>query len=110
MYFQVQEKLRSFLFCGSFLFAWIRNQSGSGSEQYREPSKTYLQQNSFLTFFPDPLISSKPTKSVIRYGSVADLSDLYRMFLGLLDPDPDPVVRGPDPSFIKQKTLIPTFL
>jgi hypothetical protein len=28
-----------------------------------------------------------------------------RMFLGLLDPDPDPLVRGmdPDPSFIKQK-------
>jgi hypothetical protein len=36
-----------------------------------------------------------------------------RMFLGLLDPDPDPVVRGtdPNPSIIKQnylKTLIPT--
>jgi hypothetical protein len=30
-----------------------------------------------------------------------------RMFLGLLDPDPDPLVRGmdpdPDPSIIKQK-------
>jgi hypothetical protein len=28
-----------------------------------------------------------------------------RMFLGLLDPDPDPLVRGmdPDPSNIKQK-------
>ncbi len=28
-----------------------------------------------------------------------------RMFLGLLDPDPDPVVRGTDldPSIIKQK-------
>jgi hypothetical protein len=28
-----------------------------------------------------------------------------RMFFGLLDPDPDPLVRGmdPDPSFIKQK-------
>jgi hypothetical protein len=27
------------------------------------------------------------------------------MFLGLLDPDPDPLVRGmdPDPSYIKQK-------
>jgi hypothetical protein len=39
------------------------------------------------------------------------------MFLGLLDPDPDPLVRGmdpdPDPSIIKQKkkkTLIPTVL
>jgi hypothetical protein len=36
--------------------------------------------------------------------------------LGLLDPDPDPLVRGtdPDPSIIKQenkiKTLIPTVL
>jgi hypothetical protein len=30
-----------------------------------------------------------------------------RMFLGLLDPDPDPLVRGmepnPDPSIVKQK-------
>jgi hypothetical protein len=45
-----------------------------------------------------------------------------RMFLGLLDPGPDPLVRGtdpdpatdPDPSFIKKKlvrkTLIPTVL
>ncbi len=40
------------------------------------------------------------------------------MFLGLLDPDPDPSVRGmdpdPDPSITKQKkvrkTLIPTAL
>jgi hypothetical protein len=39
-----------------------------------------------------------------------------RMFLGILDPDPDPLVRGtdpdPDPSIIKQKivskTLFPT--
>jgi hypothetical protein len=36
---------------------------------------------------------------------------VLRMFLGLLDPDPDPLVRGmdtdpapdPDPSIIKQK-------
>ncbi len=36
--------------------------------------------------------------------SVAD-PDLVCMFLGLLDPDPDPVVRGTDqdPSIIKQK-------
>jgi hypothetical protein len=37
------------------------------------------------------------------------------VFLGLLDPDPDPLVRGmdPDPSISKQKirkTLIPTVL
>jgi hypothetical protein len=44
------------------------------------------------------------------------------MFLGLLDPDPDPLVRGmdrdpapaPDPSIIKQKivrqNIIPTVL
>jgi hypothetical protein len=41
------------------------------------------------------------------------------MFLGLLDPDPDPLVRGmnldsapdPDPSMAKQKLLeIPSFL
>ena len=38
------------------------------------------------------------------------------MFLGLLDPDPDPLVRGmdPDPSIIMQKivrkSLIPTIL
>ncbi len=41
---------------------------------------------------------------------------ILRMFMGLLDPDPDPLVRGmdPDPSIIKQKivrkTLIPTAL
>ncbi len=38
-----------------------------------------------------------------------------RMFLGILDPDPDPLVRGTDqdPSIIKQKkrkTLIPIVL
>ncbi len=39
-----------------------------------------------------------------------------RMFLGLLNPDPDPLVKGmdPDPSIIKQKkfkkTLIPTVM
>jgi hypothetical protein len=38
--------------------------------------------------------------------SVADLDPRrIRMFLGILDPDPDPLVRGtdPDPSIIKQK-------
>ncbi len=32
-------------------------------------------------------------------------SSMFRMFLGLLDPYPDPLVRGtdPDPSVIKQK-------
>ncbi len=33
------------------------------------------------------------------------VADWIRMFLGLLDPDPDPLVGGtdPDPSIIKQK-------
>ncbi len=41
--------------------------------------------------------------------SAADPDPIRRihMFLGLLDPDPDPLVRGmdpdPDPSFTKQK-------
>jgi hypothetical protein len=31
-------------------------------------------------------------------------SSVFRMFLGILDPDPDPLVRGtdPDPFIIKQ--------
>ncbi len=37
----------------------------------------------------------------------ASVADPIRMFLGLLDPNPDPTVRGmdpdPDPSVIKQK-------
>ncbi len=80
---------------------------GSGTDEDPDRNSTKnppknIQQNSFLTVFADPVISSKHAKIVIRYGSVADLSDLYGMFLGL--PDPDPVVRGsdPDPAIIKQ--------
>ncbi len=40
-------------------------------------------------------------------GADPDLSDPYRTLLGLLDPDPSPLVRGmdpnPDPSIIQQK-------
>jgi hypothetical protein len=82
--------------------------SGTNQDQDRNSTKNppkNMQQNSFLTIFPDPVISSKPTKTVIRYGSNADLSDPYRMCLGLLDPDLDPEVRGPDPdpAIIKQR-------
>jgi hypothetical protein len=47
-----------------------------------------------------------PNTGLMLFNCVADLdpSDPH-MFLGLLDPDPDPLVRGtdPDPSIIMQR-------
>ena len=54
---------------------------------------------------PDPdSESGSGSTGLIEYGSNPD-PDPKPWFLGLLDPGPDPLVRGmdPDPSIIKQK-------
>ncbi len=49
--------------------------------------------------------SRKSKRDVMKVDIPAVLRILTRMFLGFLDPNPDPLVRGtdPDPSINKQK-------
>ncbi len=66
-----------------------------------EKSKWIVKNVNKFFYLPQPLLFK--CKVVTPQTSVADPEDPY--VLGLLDPDPDPLVRGidPDPSIIKQK-------
>jgi hypothetical protein len=68
---------------------------------------------SFSVFFLDPrsdiLLHRVLWKSTLQWTKtsllpiqITSVADADPYFLGLLDPDPDPLVRGMDPSIVKQ--------
>ncbi len=95
MYFQVQEKPPSlkeniqqiktrnfftvFFFACLFWLPW----SGTNQDQDRNSAKNppkNIQQNSFLTFFADPVISSKPTKTVPLRQCCGSIGSVWNVF------------------------------